>query len=333
MMLTPTFPESRSSTTAAALRTINIASEGIGALSDQFGQPAFARAFDTLVQRIFVLRGRVIIAGMGKSGIIARKITATLTSTGTPAMFLHPAEAGHGDLGMITENDLVLMVTRSGESAELAQIISYCKRFGIPLACITSGFESTAARAAELCLHLPTTREACPIALTPTTSTTLQLIMGDALAMALIELRGFSTDDFHKFHPNGLLGAQLLKVSALMATGSDVPQVLADATLLDATIEMTRGRYGGTAVVDENGAVLGSFTDGDLRRTITGGSNMEARVGDWMKHEPLVISPDELALEALRRMQMNSVTMLFVVRAGRLEGIINMHDTLRAGVA
>ena len=323
----------QSLTTLAALRTLAIATAGLQSLSDRFADPGFVAAFDQLVLRIFALRGRVIIGGMGKSGIIARKITATLTSTGTPAMFLHPAEAGHGDLGMITQDDLVLMITRSGESAELLPIITYCKRFGIPLACVTSRAASSAAMAADLCLDMPTVPEACPIELTPTTSTTLQLVLGDAIAMALIELRGFSADDFYKFHPNGRLGAQLLKVGDLMATGADVPQVRADATLLDATIEMTRARYGGTAVVDDEHRLLGAFTDGDLRRAITAGGTMDARVGDLMTRNPLTIAPGELASEALRRMQGKSVMMLFVAKAGRLEGVIHMHDTLRAGIA
>jgi arabinose-5-phosphate isomerase len=325
--------ERPSNTTVAALRTLRIATKGIDALADRFGEVRFATTFDALIQQILALNGRLIFTGMGKSGIIARKITATLTSTGTPAMYLHPAEAGHGDLGMITEHDLVIMITRSGESAELIPIIAYCKRFGIPLACITSRASSTAALAADSVLLLPNVREACPIELTPTTSTTLQLVLGDAIAMALIELRGFSADDFYKFHPNGRLGAQLLKVDDLMATGADVPHVLADATLLDATIEMTRARYGGTAVIDSERTLLGAFTDGDLRRAITGGSNMEARVGDLMTRNPLTIAPGELASEALRRMQGKSVMMLFVAKAGRLEGVIHMHDTLRAGIA
>jgi arabinose-5-phosphate isomerase len=325
--------EPPSRTSAAALRTLRIATKGIDALADRFGETAFAVTFDALIQQIFALNGRLIITGMGKSGIIARKITATLTSTGTPAMFLHPAEAGHGDLGMITEHDLVIMITRSGESAELVPIIAYCKRFGIPLTCISSRASSTAALAADTVLLLPAVREACPIELTPTTSTTLQLVLGDAIAMALIELRGFSADDFYKFHPNGRLGAQLVKVDALMATGAEVPNVSPDATLLDATIEMTRARYGGTAVVDRDNMLLGAFTDGDLRRAITGGGNMDARVGDLMTRNPLTIAPGELASEALRRMQNKSVMMLFVANAGRLEGVIHMHDTLRAGIA
>ena len=322
-----------SRTAASALRTLAITSEGLEALFDRFTDRPFSDAFERLVQQIYRLGGRVIVTGMGKSGIIARKLTATLTSTGTPAMFLHPAEAGHGDLGMITDKDLVLMITLSGESAELAPIITYCKRFGIPMAAITSRAHSMAGRAADVLLNLPAVREACPIQLTPTTSTTLQLVLGDALAMALVDLRGFSADDFYKFHPKGRLGAQLLKVQDLMSTGADVPKVGADASLLDATIEMTRARFGGTAVVDAEDRLVGAFTDGDLRRTITGGGSMAARVDAWMTCSPIKIAPNELASEALRRMQANSVTMMFVADAGYLLGVIHMHDTLRAGIA
>ncbi|TXC72694.1 KpsF/GutQ family sugar-phosphate isomerase [Sphingomonas ginsenosidivorax] len=333
MLSGPSRRRSYSAVTDSALRTLRITHDGLAELASGFDDAAFSTVFDTLVHQVFDLKGRVIITGMGKSGIIARKVTATLTSTGTPAMYLHPAEAGHGDLGMITENDLVIMITRSGASAELIPIIAYCKRFAIPLATITSHADSVAGSAADLCLALPAVREACPIALTPTTSTTLQLVLGDALALALVELRGFSADDFYKFHPNGRLGAQLLKVDDLMATGDDIPHVGADATLLDATTEMTRARYGSTAVIDESNMLLGAFTDGDLRRAITGGHTMEARVGDLMTRNPLTVAPGELASEALRRMQSKSVMMLFVAQAGRLEGVIHMHDTLRAGIA
>ncbi len=333
MLSGPTRLRSHSAITDSALRTLRITRDGLTELAACFDDPAFSAVFDDLVGRMFALNGRVIITGMGKSGIIARKVTATLTSTGTPAMFLHPAEAGHGDLGMITENDLVIMITRSGASAELIPIIAYCKRFAIPLAAITSAGESMVGAAADLCIPLPPVREACPIELTPTTSTTLQLVLGDALALALVELRGFSADDFYTFHPNGRLGAQLLKVGDLMATGAEVPHVYADATLLDATIEMTRARYGSTAVIDQDNMLLGAFTDGDLRRTITGGGTMDARVGDLMTRNPLSIGPGELASDALRRMQERSVMMLFVAKAGRLEGVIHMHDALRAGIA
>lgn len=318
---------------SVAARTISIAVGGLRALEASFTEPEFADAFDRLVELIVQARGRVIVAGMGKSGIIARKITATLTSTGTPAMYLHPAEAGHGDLGMVTADDFVLIVTRSGETAEFAPIFRYCKRFGIKLVTVTAQANSTAARAADFVVKLPSVREACPIELTPTTSTTVQLVFGDALAIALMHRHGFSADDFYKFHPNGRLGARLLKVRDVMARGADVPKVRADATLLDATIEMTRARLGGTAIVDAEGKLIGAFTDGDLRRTVTGERNMSEPVSQFMTLDPLWIGKNELASEAIRRMHEGNVLMLFVREGDRLVGAVHMHDVLRAGVA
>ena len=323
----------RSGGPSVAARTISIAVGGLRALEASFTEPDFAAAFDRLVETIATARGRVIVAGMGKSGIIARKITATLTSTGTPAMFLHPAEAGHGDLGMVTEDDIVLIVTRSGETAEFAPIFSYCKRFGIKLVTLTARGNSTAARAADFFVKLPSVREACPIELTPTTSTTVQLVFGDALAIALMHRRGFSADDFYKYHPNGRLGARLLKVRDVMARGPDVPKVRADATLLDATVEMTRARLGGTAIVDADGTLIGAFTDGDLRRSITGERNMNDPVREFMSTEPRWIGLNELASEAIRQMHEANVLLLFVRDGDRLVGAVHMHDVLRAGVA
>ena len=318
---------------SVAARTISIAVGGLRALEASFTEPDFADAFDRLVELIVAARGRMIVAGMGKSGIIARKITATLTSTGTPAMYLHPAEAGHGDLGMVTEDDVVLIITRSGETAEFAPIFRYCKRFGIKLVTVTAQANSTAARAADFFVKLPSVREACPIELTPTTSTTVQLVFGDALAIALMHRHGFSADDFYKFHPNGRLGARLLKVRDVMARGADVPKVRADATLLGATIEMTRARLGGTAIVDADGKLIGAFTDGDLRRTVTGERNMSEPVSQFMTLDPLWIGKNELASEATRRMHEGNVLMLFVREGDRLVGAVHMHDVLRAGVA
>lgn len=315
-----------------AERTIALAADGLRALEASFAEPAFAAAFDQLVTTIAESRGRVILAGMGKSGIIARKITGTLTSIGIAATFLHPAEAGHGDLGMITKDDVVLLITRSGETSELASIFSYCKRFGVTTATITTRPNSTAAKAADFFIRLPVVREACPIELTPTTSTTVQLVFGDALAMTLMERRGVSADDFHKFHPNGRLGARLLKVRDVMARGGDVPRVPSEATLLDATIEMTRTRLGGTAIVDGDGRLIGAFTDGDLRRMLTGASDLASPIGQFMTTNPLSIGPTELASEALRLMHERNVMLLFVRDGERLVGAVHMHDVLRAGV-
>ncbi len=316
-----------------ACRTLSVASHGINALEAKFSDRDFAAIFLRMVGVIMNVRGRLIVTGMGKSGIVARKMTATLTSTGTPAIFMHPADAGHGDLGMVTPDDVVLMLSQSGESSELGPIIQYCKRFGIPLLGLTARPESTVATASDVCVLLPSVREACPNELAPTTSTTVQMAFGDALAIALMEMRGFSADDFYKFHPNGRLGAQLIKVRELMAQGGDVPRVREDASLLDATIEMTRGRLGGTAIVNDNGELIGAFTDGDLRRTVTGTRYLTEPVGRFMTATPLSISPDELASEALRLMHLHNITLLFVCEAGRLMGAIHMHDLLHAGVA
>ena len=316
-----------------ASRTVATAVKGLAALEARFADDDFRGSFDRLVQLIYTARGRVVLAGMGKSGLIARKITATLTSTGTPAMFLHPAEAGHGDLGMIDKDDVVVMVTRSGETPELAPVIAYCKRFGVALVAITSRSASTAAAAADLCMRLPSVREACPIELTPTTSTTVQLVFGDALAVALMDLRGFSADDFYTFHPSGRLGARLLKIRDLMARGGEVPRVGAGSTLSDATIEMTRGRLGGTAVVDDRGHLIGVFTDGDLRRAMLGTPAMNEPIERFMTLTPMVIGPDELASEGFRRMQERNILLLFVCERDRLVGAVHMHDVLRAGVA
>ncbi|HEX7875423.1 MAG TPA: KpsF/GutQ family sugar-phosphate isomerase [Sphingobium sp.] len=316
-----------------ACRTLSVASHGISALEAKFTDRDFAAIFLRMVGVIMNVRGRVIVTGMGKSGIIARKMTATLTSTGTPALFMHPADAGHGDLGMVTPDDVVLMISHSGESNELGPIIQYCKRFGVPLLGLTARAESTVAMASDVCILLPAVREACPNELAPTTSTTVQMAFGDALAISLMEMRGFSADDFHKFHPNGRLGAQLVKVRELMAAGGDVPCVREDASLLDATIEMTRGRLGGTAVVNDNGELIGAFTDGDLRRTVTGAQLLTESVGRFMTATPLAVGPDELASEALRLMHLHNITLLFVCESGRLLGAIHMHDLLHAGVA
>ncbi|HKT77650.1 MAG TPA: KpsF/GutQ family sugar-phosphate isomerase [Sphingobium sp.] len=316
-----------------AARTLSTASQGINALEGKFADRDFAAIFLRLVGIIINIRGRVIVTGMGKSGIVARKMTATLTSTGTPAIFMHPADAGHGDLGMVTPDDVVLMLSHSGESNELGPIIQYCKRFGIPLLGLTARPQSTVATASDVCVLLPSVREACPNELAPTTSTTVQMAFGDALAIALMEMRGFSADDFHKFHPNGRLGAQLVKVRELMAEGDAVPRVREDASLLDATIEMTRGRLGGTAVVNQHGELIGAFTDGDLRRTVTGTQYLTEPVGRFMTATPLAVGPEELASEALRLMHLHNITLLFVCEAGRLLGAIHMHDLLHAGVA
>lgn len=316
----------------SALRTTRIEIDALDALWSAMCKPPLRDAFVAAVTAIHDHQSRLIVTGMGKSGIIGRKIAATMTSTGTPALFLHPGEASHGDLGMIGHDDIVLAITWSGETTELGDIIAYCRRFGVKLIVATAHADSTAGRAADICLVLPKVREACPNELAPTSSTTVQAVLGDAMAVALIERRGFSRSDFLTFHPGGQLGAQLTTVANLMGSGDAIPVVQPGATLLDATIEMSRKRYGCTAVTDEAGMLLGAFTDGDVRRSFVS-NRLEDDISLHMTTQPLTITPDALSTQALKVMNDNGVTVLFVCRDGRLEGIIHMHDILRAGVA
>lgn len=282
--------------------------------------------------KLIAAKGRLIVTGMGKSGHIGRKIAATLASTGTPSMFMHPAEASHGDLGMVTPNNVVLALSWSGETSELSDVIAYTRRFSVPLLAITSRADSALGRAADICFTMPRVQEACPNRLAPTSSTTVQLAFGDALAVALIEQRGFSATDFRTFHPGGKLGAQLMSVADLMGTGNDVPQVTPSSSLLDATLEMTRKRYGTTAVIDDDGHLIGAFTDGDLRRSITTG-NLSDTVRMHMSDDPVMVHPNVLASEALNIMNNRTISALFVVDDRSLVGIVHLHDLLRAGVA
>ncbi|HUO12636.1 MAG TPA: KpsF/GutQ family sugar-phosphate isomerase, partial [Caulobacteraceae bacterium] len=250
---------------ASALRTVAAEAEGLRALADALGDGLRAN-FVAATDAILASRGRVVVTGMGKSGHIARKVAATLASTGTPAFFLHPAEASHGDLGMITTSDVVLAFSLSGETSELGDVIHYCKRFGVILVGVTSGPESALAKAATHPLVLPAAEEACPNRLAPTTSTTMQLALGDALALALLEARGFSARDFQAFHPGGKLGAQLLTVGELMG---DPPTIGASASFAEAIEAITaKAWYGGAAVVDDAGRLIGALTDGDIRRSL-----------------------------------------------------------------
>ncbi|PXA83381.1 KpsF/GutQ family sugar-phosphate isomerase [Nostoc sp. 3335mG] len=316
----------------SALRTTRIEIEAVEALSDALRRPPLRDAFLNAVSVIAAHAGRLIVTGMGKSGLVGRKIAATMTSTGTPSLFLHPGEASHGDLGMIGHDDSVLVLSWSGETTELGDIIAYCQRFDVKLIVATSQPDSTAARAADVCLCLPQVREACPNELAPTSSTTVQAVLGDALAVALIERRGFTRSDFMTFHPGGQLGAQLTTVAQLMGTGEDVPRVGAGATLLDAAVEMSSKRYGCTAIVDEDGRLLGAFTDGDMRRSFAG-NNLHDGIDRHMTPSPLTISADTLSTQALKLMNRHGVTVLFVCADDRLEGIVHLHDILRAGVA
>lgn len=316
----------------SALRTTRIEMDALRALSDALRMAPLRGSFVAAVAKISSHSGRLIVSGMGKSGLVARKIAATMTSTGTPAMFLHPGDASHGDLGMIGHGDTVLALSWSGETTELGDIIAYCRRFGVTLIVATACPDSTAGRAADICLALPQVREACPNELAPTSSTTVQVVLGDALAVALIERRGFTRSDFLTFHPGGRLGAQLATVGQLMARGDDVPVVRVGASLVDATIEMSRKRYGCTAVVDEDNRLVGAFTDGDLRRSFT-----SQHLGDDIRHHmtatPISIVPETLSSDALRILNERAVSVLFVCENERLVGAIHLHDILRAGVA
>jgi arabinose-5-phosphate isomerase len=278
-------------------------------------------------------RGRLIITGIGKSGHIARKIAATLASTGTPAQFVHPAEASHGDLGMIGVEDAILALSNSGDSDELADIIAYSRRFKIPLVAITGGRESTLAEAADVVLLLPRAPEACPMGLAPTTSTTMMLALGDALAIALLERKGFSSADFQLFHPGGKLGRRLLRVGDIMHAGDAVPLVAPEAPMSEAILVMTAKSFGCVGVRGADGCLIGVITDGDLRRHMDDGL-LARNVGEVMHREPKTITAAHLAAEALGVMNRFAITALFVVDdAGRPAGFLHMHDCLRAGVA
>ena len=286
-------------------------------------------------QLMFECAGRVIVSGMGKSGHIARKIAATLASTGTPAFFVHPGEASHGDLGMITQKDVVLALSNSGETDELLTILPLIKRQGIALIAMSGKNVSSLARLADVHLDTSVPAEACPLGLAPTSSTTAALVMGDALAIALLEARGFTADDFAHSHPAGALGRRLLKIADVMHTGEAIPSVPVDATMTAALMEMSRKGLGMTAVVDRDGLLQGVFTDGDLRRTLDdhGVDLRAAPVSQAMSPHPKVIGPDKLAAEAAQLMETHKIHALLVVDAGlHVVGALNIHDLLRARV-
>jgi arabinose-5-phosphate isomerase len=291
--------------------------------------------FSQAVERLGACSGRVVVSGMGKSGHVGRKIAATFASTGTPAIFVHPAEASHGDLGMIVAGDAVLALSNSGETAELADLIAHAHRFGLPLIAITGRPASALARASDVVLALPAAPEACPLGLAPTTSTTMQLALGDALAVALLTRRGFTPSEFSAFHPGGKLGSQLRLVRDLMHEGDAVPLAPVDLSMDRALLIMTGKGFGCLGAVGPGGQLVGVLTDGDLRRAM-GPDLLQRRVQDVMNPNPRTIAADALAADALRAMNhaRRPVTSLFVVDAGRRpEGILHVHDLLRAGVA
>ena len=279
--------------------------------------------------------GRIVVLGIGKSGHIGGKIAATLASTGTPAFFVHPAEASHGDMGMITARDVVVALSNSGETDEILTLLPLIKRLGVPLISLTGNPDSTLATTADVHLDVSVPHEACPLGLAPTSSTTATLAMGDALAVALLEARGFTAEDFARSHPGGRLGRRLLLlIDDVMHTGEQMPRSAPDDLLKDALLEMSRKGLGTTVVVDDDQRVLGVFTDGDLRRTLDRRVDVHtARIAEVMTHNCKTIAPGTLAAEALQRMQQYKINALPVVNsAGKLAGVLNMHDLLRAGV-
>lgn len=311
---------------ATASRVLQEEAAALAALSDRIGED-FARAVDL----ILVAEGRVIVSGMGKSGHIARKIAATLASTGTPAHFVHPAEASHGDLGMMIRGDVVLVLSNSGETPELADLVAYTRRFSIPLIGVAGRRDSTLMRAADVGLLLPDLPEACGVGIVPTTSTTMMLGLGDALAVALMQSRAFTPEHFRLFHPGGRLGARLSHVRDLMHGEESLPLVAPGAAMSDVLLAITQKGFGVAGVV-EGGRLVGVITDGDLRRNMDG--LLSRTAGEVMTHEPRTIGPDALAEEAVAQMNALKITSLFVTgEAGEILGLIHIHDCLRAGVA
>ncbi len=300
---------------------------GLDALAQNLGD-AFTSGLDILSK----VTGRVIVSGVGKSGHVGRKIAATMASTGTPAFFVHAGEASHGDMGMIAPGDAVIAISNSGEAGELRDLVAYTRRFGIPLLAITSRPKSTLAQGADVVLALPPVGEACAIVEAPTTSTTLTLALGDALAVALLERRGFTADDYKVFHPGGHLGRKLFKVEDLMHAGSELPLVFADAPMSEVVLIMTQKTFGVAGVTDKDGHLIGIVTDGDLRRHI-GGNLFALKASDVMTRTPKFTARNMLAAEALRRMNEWKITSVFVVDDNKPVGILRMHDVLRAGVA
>lgn len=310
-----------------ARRVIRTETDGLAALDGALEGP-LATAFDAAVGLILGATGRVVVSGMGKSGHVGRKIAATLASTGTPAQFVHPAEASHGDLGMVTKGDVALVLSNSGETPEIADIVAHTRRFGIPLIGVAARDGSTLLRQSDVALLLPQATEACGSGIVPTTSTTMTLALGDALAVALMEHRRFTPEHFRTFHPGGKLGARLARVADLMH--EDMPLVAVDTPMSDALLTITSKGFGVTGVVDGAGRLAGIITDGDLRRHMQG--LLDHSAGEVMTRNPRSISPDALAESALAEMQDSKITSLFAVRDGQPRGILHIHDCLRAGM-
>lgn len=314
---------------ASAKRTIDKEIEALRMMENELDEN-LSKALDLIEG----CKGRLIVTGMGKSGHIGRKIAATFASTGTPAFFVHPSEASHGDLGMLSNDDVVLAISNGGESRELGDILLYCKRFGIPLIAITKNPQSSLGKNSDLVLKLPDDGEACPLGLAPTSSTTATLVMGDILAVDMMERKGFSETDYKQRHPGGKLGAILRRVSDLMHSGDDMPLVKEDTLMQDALMEMTAKMLGCVGIVNKDGDLIGIITDGDLRRWMSPGLILE-KASTVMTKNPKTIGPDALAIEALKMMNTTGkgITNLFVVEGKKPIGVIHIHDCLHAGVA
>lgn len=312
----------------SAIRTIESEVETIYKLKETLADGSLTKALELMQQA----KGRIIITGMGKSGHIGKKIAASLASTGTPSFFVHPAEASHGDLGMITENDVVIAISNSGESKELLDILNYCKRFGISLISITKNPESSLGKAGDVILRLPNNGEACPLGLAPTSSTTATLVLGDILTVGMIERNGFSKSDFNDRHPGGKLGSILQRVSDLMHSGEDMPILDEQSNMQTTLLEMTSKRLGCVGFINANGELTGMLTDGDLRRCLSS-KILEETAINLMTKNPKTISKDAMASEALKIMHDKKITNLFVVENKKPIGVIHIHDLLNNGVA
>ena len=313
----------------SAKRTIASEIEAIKELEKSLGAENLTKALDYMQNS----KGRIIITGMGKSGHIGKKIAASLASTGTPSFFVHPAEASHGDLGMITEDDIVIAISNSGESRELLDILNYCKRFGIILISITKNPQSSLGKAGDVVLELPNNGEACPLGLAPTNSTTATLVLGDILTIGMLERKGFSKEDFNDRHPGGKLGSILKRVSDLMHIGEEMPILEENANMQAVLLEMTSKRLGCVGFINNNGELVGMLTDGDLRRCLSA-TILEKKAYEVMTKNPKTISPDAMTAEALKIMHDKKITNLFVVENNNIPvGVIHIHDLLNNGVA
>ena len=312
----------------SAIKTIDSEIDTINHLKDSVKAENLTKALDFMQNS----KGRIIITGMGKSGHIGRKIAASLASTGTPSFFVHPAEASHGDLGMITEDDVVVAISNSGESRELIDILNYCKRFGIKLIAITKNAESSLGKAGDVVLELPNNGEACPLGLAPTSSTTATLVLGDILTVGMIERKGFSKEDFNDRHPGGKLGSILKRVSDLMHTGQEMPILDENSNMQTVLLEMTSKRLGCVGFINQTGDLTGILTDGDLRRCLSS-KILEEKAIDLMTRNPKTVSPNAMTAEALKIMHDKKITNLFVLEGKKPIGVIHIHDLLNNGVA